>query len=73
MPYLIRTDPKDPRGDLVQIIIFGEPTPIHDYCICDGCNNSAGCNLVAIGLQLEAVKTAVHVLRKLQRKQDVKR
>ena len=44
MPYLIRTDPKDPRGERVQIITFGEPTPIPDYCICDGCKNSAGCS-----------------------------
>ena len=42
MPYLIRTDPKDPLGERVQIITFGEPTPIPDYCICDGCKNSAG-------------------------------
>lgn len=44
IPYLIRLDPKDPRGERVQIITFVEPTqiPAH-YCICDGCMCSEGC------------------------------
>lgn len=44
MPFLIRTDPKDPRGERMQIVVLGEPTPIPDYCICDGCINLAGCS-----------------------------
>ena len=42
MPFLIRTDPKDPRGERMQIVVLGEPTPIPEYyCICDGCR---GCS-----------------------------
>lgn len=44
MPYLIRTDPKDPRGERMQIVVLGEPTPIPDYCLCDHCINSASCS-----------------------------
>ncbi len=47
MPYLIRTDPKDPRGDRIQIVTFGEPTPIAEdnSCLCDRCKNSEGCKM----------------------------
>lgn len=50
LPYLIRIDPKDPRGERMQIIILRESTPMpayylrDNYCICDGCKNSAGCS-----------------------------
>lgn len=50
MPFLIRTDPKDPRGERMQIIILEESTPApkrylpERYCLCDGCKNSDGCN-----------------------------
>lgn len=45
MPFLIRTDPKDPRGERMQIIMLGESTPIpKHYCMCDGCKKSESCN-----------------------------
>lgn len=44
MPFLIRTDPQDPRGERVQIITFGVPEPIPEYCLCDWCGNSERCD-----------------------------
>ena len=50
LPYLIRPDPKDPRGEQMQIIILRESTLLpayylpDNYCICDSCKHSAGCS-----------------------------
>ena len=49
-PFLIRTDPKDPRGERIQIVVFGEPTPLREdnSCLCDRCKNSEGCGMKPI-------------------------